>query len=129
MGLYYNRMRYYDARLGRFTQRDLVFNPSDNYRYALNMPTQFSDPLGLLPPGPGNWILIAGYLNLNGDEDCEGYGKDKWGCLNKTCKSLTQNNEDPCGDCLQCCNDRYGGPSDADRNNYTKCNSGCNNLC
>ena len=64
MGLYFNRARYYDPRLGRFTQRDLIFNPSDNFRYVFNMPTIFRDPEGYLPPwmNPSVGVIVfAGY--------------------------------------------------------------------
>jgi len=60
IGLYFNRARYYDPGLGRFTQRDLIFNPSDNFRYVFNMPTIFRDPEGLRPPGPWGGVIVSG---------------------------------------------------------------------
>src|SRR5215207_1388856 len=48
-GLYQNRHRYYDKRLGRYTQTDLIglgggWNP---YPYANLNPLMFTDPVGL----------------------------------------------------------------------------------
>ena len=53
-GLYYLRARYYDSTIGRFLARDrapsiLTLPTSANrYAYALNNPTRFTDPTGLL---------------------------------------------------------------------------------
>ncbi len=49
-GLYYYRARYYDAQVGRFLSEDpLGFEGDDKnlYRYVLNNPVNFVDPLGL----------------------------------------------------------------------------------
>jgi RHS repeat-associated protein len=48
--LYYYRARYYDASAGRFLNEDpLGVNGGINlYRYALNSPTNYFDPLGLV---------------------------------------------------------------------------------
>jgi RHS repeat-associated protein len=48
-GLYYYRARYYDPALGRFISQDpLGLNVDINpYRYALNGPTRWTDPMGL----------------------------------------------------------------------------------
>ena len=54
LGLYFNRMRYYDPRLGRFTQKDLIFNRSEAFIYVANRPTIFIDPYGLMAPGPSD---------------------------------------------------------------------------
>nr|WP_245686223.1 RHS repeat-associated core domain-containing protein [Terasakiispira papahanaumokuakeensis] len=47
-GLHYNRFRYYDPRIGRFTTQDPIgLMGGDNlYQYAPN-PTGWIDPLGL----------------------------------------------------------------------------------
>ncbi len=63
-GLYGYRARYFDPSIGRFTQKDPIgFDGGDLnlYRYVLNNPGMFKDPLGLasmnaqiyLPFGPG----------------------------------------------------------------------------
>jgi RHS repeat-associated protein len=49
-GNYYYRARYYDPATGRFLAEDpLAFSAGDSnfYRYAVNNPTRFVDPLGL----------------------------------------------------------------------------------
>ncbi len=48
-GLYDNRARYYDPQSGRFTTQDplSIFGGINYYQYALNIPTKFTDPLGL----------------------------------------------------------------------------------
>lgn len=48
-GLYFNRSRYLDARLGRFISQDPTgFESGDwnTYKYGLNNPTKYSDPQG-----------------------------------------------------------------------------------
>lgn len=48
-GLYYYRARYYDPALGRFISEDPMRAAAANfYSYALNSPTKYVDPLGLL---------------------------------------------------------------------------------
>jgi len=51
--LYYYRARYYDVQTGRFPSEDLLrFGAGYNfYAYVANKPTEFSDPMGLLPTG------------------------------------------------------------------------------
>ncbi len=56
--LQFNRMRYYNASLGRFMQKDLIFS-QNKYNYSYNIPTIFSDPFGMLPLG---WGGIPGSL-------------------------------------------------------------------
>ena len=48
-GLYYYRARYYDAQIGKFTQRDPIGRVGGNnyYEYALGNPTLHFDPFGL----------------------------------------------------------------------------------
>lgn len=54
-GLYYYRARYYDPAVGRFLSRDTLpgsvsdLRSLNQYTYALNVPTRFTDPLGLAP--------------------------------------------------------------------------------
>ena len=55
VGLYYYRARFYDASLGRFISEDPIgFDGKDKhlYRYALNSPTNFTDPTGKDPFDP-----------------------------------------------------------------------------
>jgi RHS repeat-associated protein len=65
-GLYYYRARYYDPRIGRFISEDPIgFSAGVNfYAYALDAPTRWRDPFGLVigdyppaPPGydPSTW--------------------------------------------------------------------------
>ena len=57
-GLYFNRARYYDPQTGRFLSIDPVpsriGDPSsaNEYQYGRNMPTKYTDPLGLAPSVP-----------------------------------------------------------------------------
>ena len=47
-GLYYYRARYYDSTIGRFLQKDPIFNPGFQiYGYVEGIPTLFIDPYGL----------------------------------------------------------------------------------
>ena len=53
-GLIYYRARYYDPRIGRFTQRDPLgsIDGVNRYAYALNAPVNFVDPWGLGAENP-----------------------------------------------------------------------------
>ncbi len=46
-GLYYAKMRYYDASTGRFISVDPAKDGSNWYVYSLNNPLRFTDPTGL----------------------------------------------------------------------------------
>gem|GEM_PF-1698853 len=72
-GLMFYQARYYDPRVGRFTQPDtLVPDPADpqaynRYQYVRNNPTNWTDPSGhCTPPGsrdpflPGGWVMYPG---------------------------------------------------------------------
>src|SRR5262249_23286124 len=53
-GLQFNRMRYYDPKMGRWTSQDpLGFRAGDAdlYRYVHNSPTNWIDPAGLFNAG------------------------------------------------------------------------------
>lgn len=54
-GFYFERARYYDPVRGLFISTDPIgFSAGVNfYRYSLNVPTMFVDPLGLAPTPPG----------------------------------------------------------------------------
>ena len=46
-GLYYLRVRYYNASLGRFTQEDVIYNDGLNlYAYCNSNPVMYADPSG-----------------------------------------------------------------------------------
>jgi RHS repeat-associated protein len=76
---FYMRARYYDAELGRFTQRDPIgINAGDFnfYRYTQNSPVNRADPSGLddfyvgaggeLTAGGGFSVQGGGFLSTNG---------------------------------------------------------------
>jgi RHS repeat-associated protein len=46
-GLYYLRARYYDPKIGRFTQEDPIRDEKNWYIYCGNNPVNFVDPSGL----------------------------------------------------------------------------------
>lgn len=61
IGLYYYNARWYDSRLGRFTQADtIVPNPASSmslnrYMYVAGNPLRYTDPSGhCIPEGPGD---------------------------------------------------------------------------
>lgn len=58
LSLYENRRRYLDPGLGRFTQEDpiLLLVDYNSYRYSLNRPSEFRDPLGTQPAAEYNGI-------------------------------------------------------------------------
>ena len=59
-GLYYSGARYYDPNIGRFTQVDPFYNPTQSpYVYANNNPLRYSDSSGefSFPLGPLGSIL------------------------------------------------------------------------
>jgi RHS repeat-associated protein len=53
-GLFYNHYRYYQPSLGTYTRPDPAdtTHERNTYRYAVNNPLRFSDPLGLWPIEP-----------------------------------------------------------------------------
>jgi RHS repeat-associated protein len=74
-GLYYYRARYYDAQIGKFTQRDPIGRVGGNnyYEYALGDPTLHFDPFGLkaqvviwAPVGIGTSSFGHVSTNING---------------------------------------------------------------
>lgn len=61
LGLYYYRARYYDPKLGRFVTPDPAApdlerpGSLNRYVYALNAPTRYADPLGLIAMEGASW--------------------------------------------------------------------------
>jgi RHS repeat-associated protein len=61
-GLQYNRARYYDAAIARWTQEDpIAFAGGDSnlYRYVGNSPTNATDPYGLSGGGLSDYVTQA----------------------------------------------------------------------
>ena len=59
-GLQYNRARYYDPAIGRWTSQDpLGFDGGDRnlYRYVFNNPTNRTDPAGLAAPSISSALI------------------------------------------------------------------------
>jgi RHS repeat-associated protein len=91
-GLQFNRMRYYSPNLGRFNQKDLIYNNNANYYfYVQNNPENALDPFGLYNPGG----IIPGIGIFDGDSGA-------YIC----CSGLPDPHNDPaarCGRCQNCC--------------------------
>lgn len=67
------RTRYYNAGLGRFMSEDPIgFNSKDSnfYRFVLNNPTRYIDPLGLDTTGIG-FMISGGLFGLGGSFDVQ----------------------------------------------------------
>jgi RHS repeat-associated protein len=75
VGMSYFRNRWYDARIGRFTQEDpLGYAGGENlYAYSGNNPASFTDPFGLCPefltgrPCSGALATAVGFIPVVGD--------------------------------------------------------------
>jgi RHS repeat-associated protein len=70
-GLLQLGVRFYDAPVGRFTQRDPVQHGVDYYEYALGIPTSLADPSGLLP-NQGDWAKKAFKCAWKAGKKCAG---------------------------------------------------------
>jgi len=78
-GLIYYRARYYHPQIGRFTQKDPLgfIDGINRYAYALNSPTNFIDPSGLVSQGSnstpnpqsqgGYWTKVLNNIQLGLD--------------------------------------------------------------
>lgn len=87
-GSYYYRARYYDPQIGRFISEDPIgFDAGPNfYRYVLNNPVRFTDPLGndVWLEGPsgneptGHLSINVGDPNGNYDSYSFGVNGDPW---------------------------------------------------
>jgi RHS repeat-associated protein len=55
-GLYHVGARYYDAAIGRFTERDPSGHEANAYAYAVNSPANEVDPSGLAGGVSSNWF-------------------------------------------------------------------------
>ncbi len=47
----YNKNRFLDTHIGNWTMVDAIWPRQRPYAYAHDLPTQFSDPTGMCPPG------------------------------------------------------------------------------
>ena len=79
-GLHYNRFRYYDPAIGRYIEADPIgqVGATNVFEYALNNPTRFFDPFGLIEGSEANKRKRKAIANLaaaqNGKTD---WSKDK----------------------------------------------------
>jgi RHS repeat-associated protein len=95
--LQFNRLRYYNIELGRFTQKDLIFIKNSNaYIYTINNPINLIDPFGLY----GRWINL--FLPSPGGSAFAGSSCDNPGS-NADCKYLCIT----IGSCEACCRTLY----------------------
>ncbi len=79
-GFYYNYHRYYNPKIGRYTQPDPIglaggFNP---YVYASNNPIMKVDPSGLLEINPGDHLAFPPEHNCAFALDCAKKFRDKY---------------------------------------------------
>ena len=107
--IYYYRARYYDASLGRFISEDPIgFGGGTHfYRYAVNNPVLFDDPLGLwtntgkpAPPGD-NTIVCNGLggiaIQIPTDQDLScGIGNCIWRHENRHRRDALASNPSVC---------------------------------
>ena len=71
--LNYNKYRYYNPILGRYSRSDPVnkINEMDKYTYAINNPVNIVDPDGLIGIGGGAYYLFGAEISLCYTECCE----------------------------------------------------------
>ncbi|WP_426333402.1 RHS repeat domain-containing protein [Paenibacillus silvae] len=84
-GLYYMRARYYDPKLKRFLNRDVIRGEIQDrqtfnrYAYVNGNPVSYIDPLGLMKcetEGTGNGLETRGYKPQPGERTFDGYVKN-----------------------------------------------------
>ncbi len=85
--LQFNRMRYYNASLGRFMQKDLIFQ-GNYFSYVYNMPISYIDPFGLLPPGIGRFFWVELRLPSPGGSPWE--DRCEWPSFESDCFLIVQ---------------------------------------
>ncbi len=64
-GLQFNRMRYYNSNLGRFSSKEPFYLEGNNYCYSCNNPVMLKDPYGTLPPWLWPFFVVAILLNTS----------------------------------------------------------------
>jgi type VI secretion system secreted protein VgrG len=85
-GLHYNRFRYYDPQVGRYVNQDPIgLLGGNNYEYALNIPTQAYDPMGLFVPlavlvglGAKSFLGAVIEIGVQGGKQALGQVKNNW---------------------------------------------------
>jgi RHS repeat-associated protein len=81
--LYYNRARYLDPSTGRFLSEDPKKTTAEFnfYRYGLNSPLNFTDPLGWASCADGHCADCPGGRWVSGAVTAEGYANARFGAL------------------------------------------------
>ena len=126
--LYYNRARYLDPSTGRFISEDPIsFKGGINfYLYALDSPTNLTDPTGLCPPpGPPGGCASPNTNNPQARSKCSTYPdrEHRWAC-----EALA--GDDKVGQCVRgCLLDQYDTNSKKYKCDESKLHCLCFDAC